>query len=279
MEPSRQSGQWRNSQGHLCQLLSKGKWPPKHSRSFYFGCRTWNYPDFLSRSLRPSAFLSTQCSGSVYNSVITIALQVSSRPPSARTKPSGFLEILSSQPNPRALSFGPGSQDLGHSQRGPHPGEVATEGHSAAQWVQGWTREREICTPPGQGGLTVSAGRAARKVLGLWTVTAAISSRKAVVSEIKSRHSGQDRNAQLGLREQDGWDIIAWLLPAQARPSLGTGSQDQQCRTSKHALGNWHNSARRRLGEKVTDGTLPIFSTSLWGSPPPGRPPRPPSPW
>ena len=88
-----------------------------------------------------------------------------------------------------------------------------------------------------------------------------------MASEIKSRRGGQDHNAQMGLG-----DVFSWLLPAQARPSLGTGSQDPEGRLWELAP-----SARRRLG-----GKPPVApaggSVRVRGVPLPRSAPWPPGP-
>lgn len=105
---------------------------------------------------------------------------------------------------------------------------------------------------PGQGGLCVV--RAMGKALGLWTVTAAVSSWNAALLEVKGAETqGAGRRG----------------------PSLGTGSQGKQHRTPKHAEEAEAGWMQRRHGLLKNASRVPELPS--WGGAPllrVGSPPR-----
>lgn len=106
--------------------------------------------------------------------------------------------------------------------------------------------------------------RAMGKALGLWTVTAAVSSWNAALLEVKGAETqGAGRRG----------------------PSLGTGSQGKQHRTPKHAEeaeAGWMQRRHGLLKNASRVPELPSWGGAAllgWGSLPWGGAPWPPGPW
>lgn len=165
----------------------------------------------------------------------------------AHTQPSGFLDILSSEPNSRTLSSGswshlPGVQVRSHvageEQREPHPGRGGLGKNKCSSASHQRTRGREICSHPGWERLAVCAVRTASKVPGDVEGTSwRLSLQHCGFRDKEQIQRGEIMPRWPSVSRRHG-EVYSRLLPSQARPSLRTESRDEQVRTHEDALGN-----------------------------------------